>query len=155
MELLEAVKAPLVLTPHAGELARLGGTDIPRDPSGRIAAALQLARRHEQVCVFKGAPTLIAGRQGDLYINTTGNPGMGTAGAGDVLTGMIAGFLAQGLEPLDAARLGVFLHGRAGDVARETWGEWSMTAGDLVDAIGEAIFHTCGSRAKRENERGA
>jgi hydroxyethylthiazole kinase-like uncharacterized protein yjeF len=151
---LSAVRAPLVLTPHAGELARLGRIDLPRETLDRIAAVRSLAETYGLICVFKGAPTLIAEPQGRLYVNTTGNPGMATAGAGDVLTGMIAGFLAQGHSPLDAARLAVFLHGLAGDVAVEGQGEWSLVAGDLLDGIAEAIHRTSGRRAKREEPDG-
>jgi NAD(P)H-hydrate epimerase len=148
--LLSTVQAPLVITPHAGELARLSGIDIPGEAPDRIQAVRSLAERYGLICVFKGAPTLIAEPQGALYINTTGNPGMATAGVGDVLTGMIAGFLAQGCSPLDAARLGVFLHGLAGDVAVEERGEWSLVAGDLLDAIDEAMYRTTGQRARRK-----
>jgi NAD(P)H-hydrate epimerase len=148
-EILKSVKAPLVLTPHAGELARLNGIEIPLKAGERIEAAVALSRRHGVVCVFKGAPTLIADEKGQVCINTTGNAGMATAGAGDVLTGMIAGFLAQGLTCPAAAKLGVYLHGLAGDVARDARGEWGVVAGDLVEAIPEAIFRTCGQRAKR------
>ena len=150
-EVLTRVRAPLVLTPHAGELARLGRFDIPVETAERIEAVRSLAGRYGKVCVFKGAPTLIAEPGGALYINTTGNPGMATAGSGDVLTGMIAGFLAQGCDPLDAARLGVYLHGLAGDAAVEDLGEWSLTAGDLLGGISEAIYRTLGRRARRED----
>ena len=146
---LAELKAPVVLTPHAGEIARLSGIEIPRKVEERISAVVEFARQYAVVCVFKGSPTLIADPKGRLFINTTGNPGMGTAGAGDVLTGMIAGLMAQGLSPLDAARLGVYLHGLAGDVAREKRGEWSLVAGDLVEDIGAAIFRTCGQKARR------
>ncbi len=149
--LLPSVKAPMVLTPHAGELARLSGIQIPVKTQQRIDAALELARRAGKICVFKGSPTLIADQEGGLSINTTGNAGMATAGAGDVLTGMIAGFLAQGLSPLAAAKLSVYLHGVAGDVARDMRGEWGVLAGDLVDAIPEAIYRTCKCRAKRKD----
>ncbi|KPL18612.1 MAG: hypothetical protein AMJ92_07195 [candidate division Zixibacteria bacterium SM23_81] len=149
-KLLESVKTPLVLTPHAGELARLSGIEIPVKTEQRIEAATTLSRRYGVVCVFKGAPTLIANEDGSVFINTTGNAGMATAGAGDVLTGMIVGFLAQGLSPLQAAKVGVYLHGLAGDVAREVQGEWGLVAGDLVDAIPEALFRTYGQRAKRK-----
>lgn len=148
-QLLESVAAPLVLTPHAGELARLRGTKIPLKAQERIDAAIALAQRYGLICVFKGSPTLIADQGGRIFINTTGNAGMATAGAGDVLTGIIAGFLAQGLSPLEAAEVGVYLHGLAGDVARDVRGEWGLVAGDLVEAIPEAIFRTCGQRAKR------
>jgi NAD(P)H-hydrate epimerase len=147
---LSRVKGPLVLTPHAGELARLSTLEIPLETNDRIGAVRSLAENHRLVGVFKGAPTLIAEPQGMLYINTTGNPGMATAGTGDVLTGMIAGFLAQGRSPVDAARLGVFLHGLAGDVIVERMGEWSLAAGDLLDGIAEAIHRTIGRRSLRE-----
>jgi hydroxyethylthiazole kinase-like uncharacterized protein yjeF len=150
-QLLGAVGAPLVLTPHAGELARLNGIEIPQKTQDRLKAATDLSQRYGLICVFKGAPTLIADAAGEVFINTTGNPGMATAGAGDVLTGMIVGFLAQGLSPLEAAKVGVYLHGLAGDVARELYGEWGLVAGDLVEAIPEAIFRTCGLRAKRRD----
>jgi NAD(P)H-hydrate epimerase len=148
--LLKSVKAPLVLTPHAGELARLSGMEIPLKTDERIEAAAALSQRHHVVCVFKGSPTLITDQEGQVSINTTGNAGMATAGAGDVLTGMIAGFLAQGLSTSEAARLAVYLHGLAGDVARDVRGEWGVVAGDLVEAIPEAIFRTCGQRTKRK-----
>jgi len=148
-QLLKSVKAPLVITPHAGELARLSGKEIALKTEERIDAVEEISRRYGVVCVFKGSPTLIADGKGQVSINTTGNAGMATAGAGDVLTGMIAGFLAQGLSPMEAARLGVYLHGLAGDVARDVRGEWGMVAGDLVEAIPEAVFRTCGQRAKR------
>ena len=149
-EVLSRIRGPLVLTPHAGELARLSDIEIPLETNDRIGAVRSLAEKHDLVGVFKGAPTLIAGPQGGLYINTTGNPGMATAGTGDVLTGMIAGFLAQGCSPIDAARLGVFLHGLAGDVIVERMGEWSLAAGDLLDGIAEAIYRTLGGRSLRE-----
>jgi NAD(P)H-hydrate epimerase len=149
VRVLADLKAPVVLTPHAGELAKLSGIEIPRKAEERISAVTELARRCAVVCVLKGSPTLVADPQGKLFINTTGNPGMATAGAGDVLTGVIAGLMAQGLSPLDAARLGVYLHGLAGDVAREKRGEWGLVAGDLVEDIGEAIVRTCGQKAKR------
>jgi len=147
---LSRVKAPLVLTPHAGELARLGGRETPLETDDRIEAVRSLADRYGLVGVFKGAPTLIAEPEGALYINTTGNPGMATAGTGDVLTGMIAGLLAQGCSPTDAARLGVFLHGLAADVVVESIGEWSLVAGDLLGGIAEAIHRTAGGRSLRE-----
>jgi len=151
---LAKVKAPLVLTPHGGELARLSASEIPLETNDRIEAVRSLAGKYDLVGVFKGAPTLVADPQGALYINTTGNPGMSTAGTGDVLTGMIAGFLAQGLSPIDAARLGVFLHGLAGDVVVERMGEWSLAAGDLLDGIAEALCRTAGRRAWREEPDG-
>ena len=151
---LSKVRAPLVLTPHAGELARLSGIEAPLETSDRIEAIRTLVETYGLVGVFKGAPTLIAEPNGALYINTTGNPGLSTAGTGDVLTGMIVGFLAQGCSPVDAARLGVFLHGLAADVVVESLGEWSLVAGDLLDGIAEAVHRTVGRRSLREEPDG-
>jgi len=89
--------------------------------------------------VLKGAGTVVALPGGEVYINSTGNPGMATGGAGDVLTGMIGGFLAQGRPAAEAARLGVYLHGLAGDIAAREKGETSMIAGDVIEKIPEAI----------------
>jgi NAD(P)H-hydrate epimerase len=138
-ELLHEVKAPLVLTPHYGEMARLAGRsldDIRNDP---LQAAAEFSQKYNQAVVLKGAPTIIAEPAGLLWINTTGNSGMATAGAGDVLTGLIAGFLAQGLKAAEAARLGVFLHGLAGDLAASDKTQYCLVAGDLIDHLPQAF----------------
>jgi NAD(P)H-hydrate epimerase len=136
--LLREHAGPRVLTPHAGELARLLG----RDPAGvrdadRPAleeAAAALAAELDAVVVFKGAGTLVVAPDRQAR-NDTGNPGMGTAGTGDVLAGVIAALLGQGLGAFDAARLGVWVHGRAGDAAAADLGQVSMTARDLLDRL--------------------
>jgi len=136
--LLRDHAGPRVLTPHAGELARLLGRDpaavTDADRPALEEAAATLAAEIDAVVVFKGAGTLVVapGRQAR---NDTGNPGMATAGTGDVLAGVIAAILGQGLAPLDAARLGVWVHGRAGDAAAADLGEISMTARDLLDRL--------------------
>lgn len=130
--------APAVLTPHPGEFARLDGARPSRDPAGRRAAAERLARKTGCVVLLKGWGTVVTdGRE--TYVNTTGNPGMATAGSGDVLTGMIAAFLAALPEPLAAAVLGAYLHGLAGDLAAEAVGEVSLTAKDVLDHLPAAI----------------
>jgi NAD(P)H-hydrate epimerase len=132
-------KAPVVLTPHPGEMARLAGVtaaDVQRD---RIAIARDFAGRYGVTLVLKGAGTVIATPQGEVFINTTGNPGMATGGTGDVLTGMIGSLLAQGQGPVLAACLAVSLHGIAGDLAAEEKGEAGMIAGDVIEKIPEAI----------------
>jgi hydroxyethylthiazole kinase-like uncharacterized protein yjeF len=127
---------PRVLTPHPGEFARLVGEGEP--PSDRVSSASQLAAQAAVTVVLKGHGTVIA--DGKRYaINPTGNPGMATGGAGDVLTGITAGLLAQGLTPFDAAQLGVYVHGLAGDLAAEELGQNSMIASDLVRHLPEAF----------------
>ncbi len=130
---LEKSAGPRVLTPHPGELARLTGVDR-HDRKQQIKAATALAAKCGIVVVLKGHQTLITDGQ-NQYLNDTGNPGMATGGSGDVLTGVITGLLCQGMTPLDAARLGVSIHGRAGDLAAEEMGEISMIARDLVDTL--------------------
>jgi NAD(P)H-hydrate epimerase len=126
-----------ILTPHPGEFARLVGTDRIPDEQ-RPQAARALAQRSGAVVVLKGHRTTVTdGRT--LATNTTGNPGMATGGSGDVLTGLIAALLAQGLKPLEAARLGVYLHGLAGDLAAERLGAESLIAGDLVRFLPRAF----------------
>ena len=129
------ITAPLVLTPHPGEMARLSGKTVLEVQADRIQAARSLAEWHKAVAALKGARTAIAAPDGRIFINPTGNPGMATAGTGDVLAGMIGGFLAQGLSPLDAAIVGTYLHGVAGDVAALRLSRAAMLAGDLLDEI--------------------
>jgi NAD(P)H-hydrate epimerase len=140
-DLLSGVKRPVVLTPHPGEFARLTGTTIADVQSNRVGRTASLAARSEAlVVILKGAGTVVSdGRR--YYVNTTGNPGMATGGTGDVLTGVIAALLGQGLPPFEAAQLGVFVHGLAGDVARDQNGEVGLIAGDLVDALPDAFVH--------------
>lgn len=128
---------PLVLTPHPGELQRLTGVPAG-DRSAQLASAQQLATEHCLVVVVKGGPTAVVDAD-EVWTNTTGNPGMATAGSGDVLTGVIAALLAQGLLPVDAARLGVWIHGRAGDIAAQQHGQAGMTAVEILAGIGPAV----------------
>ncbi len=123
--------APTVLTPHPGEAARLVGKFDGRDDGARLEAARKLVEKTGAVVVLKGHRTVVADPE-RLEINETGNPGMATGGAGDVLTGVIAGLLAIGLGPYDAARLGAHVHGLAGDIAAEEIGQTSLAAGDVL-----------------------
>jgi ADP-dependent NAD(P)H-hydrate dehydratase / NAD(P)H-hydrate epimerase len=137
-------KAPLILTPHPGEMARLlkGGTgqEVMKKVEGdRISVALDFSAGTGSCLVLKGVPTIIAGPEGRAFVNPTGNPGMATGGAGDVLTGMIASFLGQGLRPFHAAVLGVYMHGLAGDMAAGNKGEHSLIASDIIDALPDAF----------------
>lgn len=123
-----------VLTPHPGEAARLLRCDTAEVEADRVSAINRLAQMWQCVVVLKGVPTLVAGPADPLYINSSGNPGMATGGSGDVLTGVIAGLLAQGWSPLEAAAAGVFIHGCAGDIAAQQ-GEAGLIAGDIVAAL--------------------
>ncbi|MDR2705785.1 MAG: NAD(P)H-hydrate dehydratase [Planctomycetaceae bacterium] len=133
----------LILTPHPGEFARLRGQPTPNEDSKksqseRIAVAKDFARQHGVVLVLKGHESIIT--NGEIVaLNPTGNPGMATGGSGDVLTGILAALLAQGLAPFDAARVGAFLHGLAGDFAANRFGEESVTATSILEAIPEAF----------------
>ena len=129
----------VIITPHPGEMGSLIGCTSDEVQSDRIEIAQEFARTHRVYVVLKGHRTLIATPSGDVFINSTGNPGMATGGTGDVLTGMIAAWLAQTLDPEAACQLGVYLHGMAGDIAASIEGEISMTAVDLLGNIGEAI----------------
>jgi ADP-dependent NAD(P)H-hydrate dehydratase / NAD(P)H-hydrate epimerase len=128
-----------ILTPHPGELGRLLGMPTADVQADRLAAARRAARLACAVVVLKGRRTLIAAPEGDVHVNPTGNVAMATGGTGDVLTGILAALLAQGLAALDAARLGVYLHGLAGDLAVEAAGPRGFAAGDLVEHLGAAF----------------
>jgi NAD(P)H-hydrate epimerase len=136
---LKSLPFPLVLTPHAGEAARLLGIDKREIVSNPVDFARRVAIEHSLVMVLKGAPTVIAGPEGDAFINPTGNQGLATAGSGDVLTGIIAGLLAQGVPALDAACSGVYIHGHLGDMLLEAKGYFGYLAGELADRIPEAL----------------
>lgn len=138
-DVLRGRSAPLVLTPHVGEFARLSGLDKRQITDAPMAVARDFAGEFGATLVLKGAPTVVALSDGRVAVNSTGNPGMATAGSGDVLTGIIAGLMAQGLGAEAAACLGVYVHGRAGDRAVERLGEWGMRAGDIADEIALAI----------------
>lgn len=134
-ELFAAVQPDLVLTPHPGEMARLTGRTIPQIQNNRLGVAATKATQWGAVVVLKGAGTVVAGPDGSIYINNTGNPGMAAGGSGDVLTGIIAGLLAQGMQALPAAAAGVYLHGLAGDAAARDKGMASLLAGDLLEHL--------------------
>jgi len=136
------VEAPLILTPHPGEMARLLGTTTGEVQDDRLGVAERGARAWNCVLVLKGARTIVAAPDGTTYVNPTGNPGMATGGSGDVLTGAVAGLLAQGLEPARAAAAAVYLHGRAGDLAAEAKGQPGLIAGDILERLPEAIKET-------------
>jgi ADP-dependent NAD(P)H-hydrate dehydratase / NAD(P)H-hydrate epimerase len=130
----------IIITPHPGEMARLVGSSIADVQANRIDVAATFATTHRVYVILKGHRTVIATPEGKVYINPTGNPGMATGGTGDVLTGMIAAWLAQLLDAEAACRLAVFLHGAAGDLVESREGQVSMIATDLLDCLGEALM---------------
>lgn len=150
-QLVRDFDGEIVLTPHTGEAARLlsGFEDVPQYPKKREDAAAALVRHYECIALLKGRGTLVASAGGgaededgaELLIrrNTTGNPGMATAGSGDVLTGVIASLAGQGLGIMDAAAAGAFIHGMAGDEAAARLGEYSVIASDIVDHLPHAL----------------
>jgi ADP-dependent NAD(P)H-hydrate dehydratase len=140
-ELIAQAAGPRILTPHPGEFARLTGVTPTTADAARASAAGELASASgnaDTIVVLKGHRTVITDGQ-RVAFNTTGNPGMATGGTGDVLTGLITALVCQGLAPFDAARLGVHLHGLAGDLAAEELGQVSLTARDLVEYLPAAF----------------
>jgi len=132
------ILTPLILTPHPGEMARLAGISPAAVQADRIGVAEAFAARHRALLVLKGHGTVVTDGE-RTYVNTTGNPGMATGGAGDVLTGVILGLLCQQFEPFAAAQLGAYIHGLAGDIAARTKGETALIATDILDALPEAF----------------
>jgi len=132
---LAQAKASVVITPHPGEMATLLGCDVKAVQADRLATANRAAKLTRQVVALKGAGTVVAQVGQSTQINITGNPGMATGGAGDVLAGLLAGLLAQGLKPYDAARAAVYVHGRAGDLAAWRHCQMAVNAGDVVDEL--------------------
>jgi NAD(P)H-hydrate epimerase len=146
LDAMKNAKAKVIITPHPGEAARLlnrSASDINRD---RQKSAAELAAVTGSVTVLKGAGSVVATPEGKTYINTTGNPGMATGGSGDVLTGVIAALAGQGLEPEAAAAAGVYLHGLAGDLARDQMGEYGLVASDIANMVALAIKSILESR---------
>ncbi|MCK9555091.1 NAD(P)H-hydrate dehydratase [bacterium] len=130
--------AETVLTPHAGEMARLCGCTREEVEANRWELALEVAEKRNTTVVLKGARTVIAGKNGSLFVNITGNPGMATGGSGDALAGIIGSLIAQGLGSFNASVFGVFLHGVAGDIAASKKGEISLIASDIISSIPDA-----------------
>jgi NAD(P)H-hydrate epimerase len=132
-------KAGVILTPHPGEMKRLwSGLFREPIPNDRRGTAVEMANKTGAVIVLKGYGTVVTDGE-KIYINKTGNPGMATAGAGDVLTGIIAALMGQGLSNFDAAVLGVYVHGLAGDITAKKLGQISLIATDIIDALPEAF----------------
>jgi len=142
----------VIITPHPGEMARLVGMSTAEVQASRLEIARNFAVAHHVYVVLKGHRTVIATPDEKVFINPTGNPGMATGGTGDVLTGMVAAWLAQLLDAEAACKLAVYLHGMAGDLTEADEGEVAMTAGDLAGHIGDAILELT-ARRKVEQPR--
>lgn len=137
-DLLDLLPTNSIITPHKGEFERLFECVIDTD-SHRLQQAIAMSNHYNIIIVLKGAHTAVVSPKGEVYINTTGNNGMATAGSGDVLAGIITSFLAQGYEPLKAAILAVYLHGQAGDLAANECSEEAITAQDIISHLGKAF----------------
>jgi len=138
-KILQESKTPVVLTPHPGEMSRLAGISTEEVQADRVGVAREFAKKHGIYLVLKGARSIISTPEGKVFINTTGNAGMASGGMGDVLTGIIGGFLAQRIDPADACKLGVFLHGLSADLVAERNGEAGMIASDVANTLPSAI----------------
>ena len=138
--LLKGLKRPVVVTPHPKEFSKITGETVESIQADREVAAARLAQAENLVVVLKGSGTIVTDGT-RLYVNKTGNPGMATGGSGDVLGGVIAALIGQKLEAFEAAVLGVYAHGLAGDIAKDQNGEVGMIAGDVVDSLADAFFH--------------
>lgn len=139
LDVLKRVPAARCLTPHPGEMARMLGITVAEVQADRIEAVRAVCQRYGMYVALKGARTVIGEPGGKVVLNPTGNPGMASGGAGDVLTGMVGAFLARGLPPWAALQAAVYLHGLAGDLAREEQGEEGLIAGDILESIPRAI----------------
>jgi len=137
---LKGRKVSITITPHSGELSKLVSQEIPATPLERIEATRDIARSLGVTVVHKGAPSLIASAGGDVWVNYYGTSALAKAGTGDVLTGLIGGFAAQGAKPLDAACVGCYLHGRSGEAAASALGVRGVIAGDLLKCLGEPLL---------------
>ena len=126
---------PVVLTPHPGEMARLLSSSVSDIQSNRINIAKKFAEEYGVVLVLKGANTIVTDGN-EVFVNLNGNPGMAMGGAGDMLSGMIGSFVAQGISPFDAAKAAVFIHGRCGDITAKSLSMRSMTVCDMLNTLG-------------------
>lgn len=139
LNILQQRYAPLVITPHPGEMARLLNLKITEVQKNRTKLAKAFAKKYNVVMVLKGYRTIIASAAGAIHVNETGNPAMATAGCGDVLTGIIASFLGRGIDAFYAAKMGVYLHGLAADIALKETGESSLIATDILNTLAQAF----------------
>jgi NAD(P)H-hydrate epimerase len=139
IDILSRKKCEIILTPHMGEMARLGKTDVQSIAVSREGIASVFAKNYGVTVVLKGADTVVAGKNGEVFVNTTGNPGLSRGGSGDVLSGVIGALSAAGQSPLNASRVGAFVHGLAADILVEEKTEQSMLPRDIIKALPRAF----------------
>ena len=141
LSLLDTASAPIIITPHMAEMARLCHTDISEIMANQVGFATSFAEKNSLICVLKDHETVVCDGNvnSPIYINKSGNSGMSTGGSGDVLTGVIAALIAQGMPLFDATALGVYIHGLAGDAAADELGEYSVMASDIIEHISTVI----------------
>jgi NAD(P)H-hydrate epimerase len=137
--ILKKTKSIKILTPHSGEMSRLIKRPVNFIENNRAAVARKIAQEYNCILVLKGHRTVVASPSPKVYVNKTGNAGMATAGSGDVLTGIISAFLAQGIDPFEAAKTAVFIHGKAGDIAALHKGKTSLIATDIIESLPLAL----------------
>ncbi len=145
--ILKKLGSKTIVTPHPGEAQRLFREEVPEDDAGRKKFAVEKSEKYGMVMVLKGHHTVVAAPGKTVYVNQTGNPGLATGGSGDILTGVIAAFLGQGLEPSAAAQCGVFIHGLAADLAVKKFGEISLAPTDVLDYLPAAFQKSLGRRS--------
>jgi NAD(P)H-hydrate epimerase len=138
VEVLKNRRGATIITPHSVEMSRLINVDTEAVEKDRINTAMNFSKRYDVITVLKGHETIVSNGK-EYYVNITGNPGMATAGSGDVLTGVIGSFVGQGHDPYYAAKLGVFIHGLAGDMAKARYGEYGMIASNIIECLPYAI----------------
>ncbi len=153
MMIIRKRQGATILTPHPGEMGRITGKTVADVQAKRADFAMKYAKLSGGIVALKGSDTVVANGKDAAYVNRTGNAGMATAGAGDVLCGIIAALIAQGIEPFSATKLGVFLHGLAGDLATAAIGMHGVIASDIVKYL-PAAFKMYGGAAKRAQGEG-
>jgi hydroxyethylthiazole kinase-like uncharacterized protein yjeF len=152
LEILHNRKSDIILTPHPGEMARLLGTSPKEIQLDRIGYARKFAETYNVHLILKGSRTLVAEPGGHIYVNLTGNPGMASAGMGDVLTGMVAGFISQGYPPQTAAQIAVYLHGETADTLAESKGPFGYIASDVMAGLPEALSRLINKKVLKDTQ---
>ncbi len=139
IDILKDASAPIILTPHPGEMGRLIGCTAAEVQANRYEIAEEFAQKYAVTLVLKGAHTIVSSRLGTIFVSLSGNPGLAKGGSGDVLAGIIASFVAQGISPIESAIAGVYIHGEAADICKEKYSEYAMIPSDVIDKLSEVF----------------